>query len=121
MFLNNWNDYLHKCSVGILQMLKEKFDILVNINIQVIDLFKQIESRASHPTYENFDNILTNRVATFEKETLECNIHKLQRDRFDQRNNHAQFWKAKTHVTNQPSNTKITQNFQFLLNLKVPD
>lgn len=44
VFIKNWNDYLHKCGIGILELLKDKRDSLVkDINIQVVEVMKDIE------------------------------------------------------------------------------
>lgn len=107
-FIKNWNDYLHKCGMGILELLKHKRDSLVkDINMQIADVMKDIECRSSHPAYPKFDKILTDRVTSFERETLERKIHKLQRDRSDYKTNNISFWKNNNKKQNYQDNMSL--------------
>lgn len=96
VFLKKWNDFLHESSIGLLKLLKEKRENLVsNLKDQITVIFKDIEFRSTHPAYESFDKILTSRVTTYEKETLQRKIHKLERDRGDYSSGNIKFWQNK--------------------------
>lgn len=69
VFLMNWNDHLHKCGIGLLEMLKTKrVQLLDTLKTQIASLLADIKSRSTHPAHDNFDKILTNRVTTYEKD-----------------------------------------------------
>lgn len=79
-------------------MLKDKRVSLVKeIDNEIAEVMRAIECRCTHPAYPTFDKILTDRVTAFEKDTLERKVHKLQRDRYDYKNDNVKFWKNKKH------------------------
>lgn len=99
---------MHKFSIALLHMLKEKREnLVIDLKNQIAGTPKEIESRATHPAYDSFDKTLTGRVTTFEKETLERKIHKLQRDRGDYLNGNIKYWQ---HNKQRPSNNKNHNN-----------
>lgn len=104
---------MHESSIGLLRLLKEKRESLVtDLKEQIAATLKEIEARSAHPAYESFDKILTGRVTTYEKDTLERKIHKLQRDRGDYHSGNIKFWQNKRQGSSHNNNNhNIKKNY----------
>lgn len=99
--MNEWNDYLHTCSLELLTRLKEKKESLLDIlRSKTSTLTSDIKSHDTHSGFTGLDHAtLTSRITIEEKETLEKKFKKLNWDHNNYHTDNIKFWQT-THNKN---------------------
>lgn len=77
-FVHDWDEWLHKCSRGLLERLLIKREHLCNnLNEKIYLIHNDLSIHKQHPFFFKYECILTSRVAQIEKDTLERKVKKI--------------------------------------------
>lgn len=95
LFVNEWQEYIHTCSTGLLKRLIIKREqLFTNIKKEISDILTDLEKFRTHKNFPAMDRLLHSRIVHFEKEVITKEIKKLNRDRWDYSNNNEKYWKS---------------------------